>query len=328
MRGAERPAKVHWTHPFLSPLQPLSAEAAQQTFMEITDDVYRKEEIEKVLQFTDNMPLAIDLMAHLSDYEGLTNVLARWDTERTAVLSVGFDRKSNLDASIQLSISSPRITSNSKELLGLLSILPDGLSDAELVQSKLPIPNILSCKAVLLATSLAYQDSNRRLRSLMPVREHVQQFLPPPIALVQCLCRLFYALLELYKKYQGEQLGPMVTQITQNLANFQEVLQRGVYDNALDLRDTIHSISTLSSFYKITGRGPLALIECIQPIVSGLDDHHLKIQFMTQVLSSYYYYPTFNGEQIITQVMSILELVNNPLLECGCSSFSGYHNLI
>ncbi|KAJ7814848.1 P-loop containing nucleoside triphosphate hydrolase protein [Mycena olivaceomarginata] len=223
MRGAERPAKVHWTHPFLSPLQPLSAEAAKQTFMEITDNVYRKEEVEKILQFTDNMPLAVDLMAHLSDYEGLSNVLARWDTERTAVLSVGYDRKSNVDASIQLSLSSPRITSNSKELLSLLSILPDGLSDAELVQSKLPIPNILSCKSVLLATSLAYQDSNWRLRSLMPVREHVQQFLSPSTALVQCLRKLFYALLELYMKYSGEQLWPVMKQITQNLANFQEV---------------------------------------------------------------------------------------------------------
>jgi hypothetical protein len=94
MRGAERPTKVYWTHPFLLPLQPLSAEAAQQTFKEITDNVYRKEEITQILQFTDNMPLAVDLMAHLSDYEGLSNVLARWDTERTALLSVGYDRKS------------------------------------------------------------------------------------------------------------------------------------------------------------------------------------------------------------------------------------------
>jgi hypothetical protein len=127
----------------------------------ITDHVCGKEEVQKILQFTDHMPLVVDLIAHLSDYEDLSNVLARWDTERTALLSVGYDRRSNLDASIQLSISSPRITSNSKELLSLLLILPDGLSDAELVQSKLPIPNILSWGAVLLATSLAYQDSNR-----------------------------------------------------------------------------------------------------------------------------------------------------------------------
>jgi hypothetical protein len=296
--------------------------------MEITDNVYRKEEVEKILQFTDNMPLAVDLVAHLSDYEGLPSVLARWDTERTALLSVGYDRKSSLDASIQLSLSSPQITSNSKELLSLLSILPDGLSDAELVQSKLPIPNILSCKSVLVATSLVYQDSNQRLRSLMPVREHVQQFLPSSTALVQCLHKLFCALLELYSKYNGEQLGPVMNQITQNLANFQEVLQQGLYNSALDLRDTIYGIATLCSFYRITKRGALSLIDHIQCILPGLDDHQLKIQFMTQVLLSYHYYPTFDGEQIITQGVSILELVNNPLPECECSSFSGPHNLI
>jgi hypothetical protein len=75
--------------------------------MEITDNVYGKEDIEKILQFTDNMPLAVDLVAHLSDYESLSSVLARWDTEKTALLSVGYDRKSNLDISIQLSLSSP-----------------------------------------------------------------------------------------------------------------------------------------------------------------------------------------------------------------------------
>jgi hypothetical protein len=160
------------------------------------------------------------------------------------------------------------------------------------------------------------------------VRENVQQLLPLSIALVLCLHKLFYALLELYKKYKGEQLGPVIKQITQNLANFQEVLQRGLYDNALDLRDTIYSISTLSSFYTITGRGALPLIEYTQPIVRGLDDYHLKIHFMTQHFHSYNFYPTFDREQIITQGLNIVELVNNPCLECECSSFSGHHNLI
>ncbi|KAJ7895614.1 P-loop containing nucleoside triphosphate hydrolase protein, partial [Mycena olivaceomarginata] len=225
MRGAERPAKVHWTHPFLPPLEPLSDDAAHQTFMDITDNAYAIEDINQLLQFTDNMPLAVDLIAHLVDYEGLSNVLTRWETEKTSLLSVGHDRKSNLDASISLSLSSPRITSDSKELLSLLSILPNGLSDADLVQSNLPIPDILSCKATLQATSLAYQDDNKQLLSLMPVREHIQQFLPPSQSLMQSLRKHFYELLELYQKYNGEQLQPVVNQITLNLGNLQEVLQ-------------------------------------------------------------------------------------------------------
>ncbi|KAJ6477734.1 hypothetical protein C8R45DRAFT_1157670, partial [Mycena sanguinolenta] len=179
MRGAERPARVKWTHPFLLPLQPLSNHAAKQTFMDITDNSYSAEDFNQLLSFTDNLPLAVDLLAHLVDCEGLDNVLARWETEKTAMLSVGYDRKSNLDASINLSLSSPRITSESKGLLSLLSILPNGLSDAELIQSKLPISHILTCKAALVATSLAYQSSNKRLLVLMPVREHIQKSSPP-----------------------------------------------------------------------------------------------------------------------------------------------------
>ncbi|KAJ7735058.1 hypothetical protein B0H16DRAFT_1695756 [Mycena metata] len=55
----------------------------------------------------------------------------------------------------------------------------DGLSDAELTQSNLPIGNIQACKSVLIATSLAYKDTKSRLRSLVPIREHIQQFSPP-----------------------------------------------------------------------------------------------------------------------------------------------------
>ncbi|KAJ6538052.1 hypothetical protein B0H19DRAFT_1079130 [Mycena capillaripes] len=40
MRGAERPANVAWTRPFLLPLKPLVQGAAQKMFMEITDDRY------------------------------------------------------------------------------------------------------------------------------------------------------------------------------------------------------------------------------------------------------------------------------------------------
>ncbi|KAF8144503.1 hypothetical protein K438DRAFT_1782785 [Mycena galopus ATCC 62051] len=192
MRGAERPAKVGWTHPFLLPLQPLSHDAARQTFIEITDNSNTLEEMEQLLGFTDNMPLAVDRIAHLTDYEGFSSVLSRWKTEKTSLLSVGFDRQSSVDKSISLSLSSPRITSDSKELLSLLSILPNGLSEVELVQGKLGIPDILTCKAALLATSLAYRDTNQRLVLLIPIREYIQQFLPPSQSRMQPIHKMFY----------------------------------------------------------------------------------------------------------------------------------------
>jgi hypothetical protein len=137
MRGAERPSKVHWTRPFLSPLKPLDQKAARLTFMDIVDDKHDLEEVDKILSLTDNMPLAINLLAHLVDSEGCSNVLLRWEKENTLMISEGFDKRSNLNLSISLSLSSPRIKSlpQSQELLNLLGMLPDGPSDVDLVQT-------------------------------------------------------------------------------------------------------------------------------------------------------------------------------------------------
>ncbi|KAJ6473472.1 P-loop containing nucleoside triphosphate hydrolase protein, partial [Mycena vulgaris] len=205
IRGTERPASVRWTRPFLSALKPLRQDAARQTFMDIADDCHDIDDIDKVLLLTDNMPLAIDLMAHLVESEGCPNVLARWEQEKTSVISDGYDKRSNLDLSISMSLSSPRITSvpHCQELLSLLSMLPDGLSDLELVQSKLPIKDILRCKAALLSTSLAYGDDHRRFKTLVPIREYMARSYPPMDYLVQALLNYFHQLLELEYKYYG-----------------------------------------------------------------------------------------------------------------------------
>jgi hypothetical protein len=118
-------------------LKPLEHDAARQTFIDIADNIHNPKEVDQVLSLTDNMPLAINLLAHLVDSEGCSNVLSRWEEEKTSLISDGYDRRSNLDLSISLSLSSTRLDSfpHSNDLLSLLSILPDGLSDAELVLS-------------------------------------------------------------------------------------------------------------------------------------------------------------------------------------------------
>ncbi|KAJ7493534.1 P-loop containing nucleoside triphosphate hydrolase protein, partial [Mycena latifolia] len=196
MRGAGRPAKIRWTRPFLKPLTPLANDAAYQTFVDIADDFHASEDINQLLSLADNMPLAVDLIAHLAALEGCSSILSRWETEKTSLLSDGHDRRSNLDASIALSLSSSRMNSlpGAKTLLSLLSILPDGLSDVELLQSNLPIQEILRCKATLIGTSLAYTDGNQRLRSLVPIREHVFKFHPPSAHLIEPLRKHFHLL--------------------------------------------------------------------------------------------------------------------------------------
>ncbi|KAF8201888.1 hypothetical protein K438DRAFT_1758156 [Mycena galopus ATCC 62051] len=301
MRGAERPAKVAWTHPFLLPLQPLSNDAARQTFVEITDNSNTLEEMEQLLGFTDNLPLAVDLIAHLVDYEGFSTVLSRWKTEKTSLLSVGFDRQSSVDASISLSLSSPRITSNSKELLSLLSILPNGLSEAELVQGKLGIPDILTCKAALLATSLAYRDTNQRLMLLMPIREYIQQVLPPSQSRIQPIHKYFHALLLLFPKCQGEQLQLLFHQTTLNLANLQNILQQGLNAHAPILTDTIQNSYS-------------PLMDDILCLLSQLCDHQLETQVLTELFLTPHYWPVIS-EAMIAQGISYVEHIKDPILE-------------
>ncbi|KAJ7742806.1 hypothetical protein B0H16DRAFT_1018358 [Mycena metata] len=143
------------------------------------------------------MPLAIHLLAHLVDTEGCSMVLSRWKTEKTSLLSEGSDRKSNLDLSISLSLSSPRITSmpHSQDLLSLLSILPNGLSDVELRQTNFPIQDILGCKTALLRTALAYTDDHQRLKVLVPIREYMQNVLPAAAQMIRPLFKYFQELL-------------------------------------------------------------------------------------------------------------------------------------
>src|SRR6185312_6298351 len=134
MRGTERPAKVQWTRPFLVPLEPISQDAAVAAFMATTDNFSSQSEVEQVLQLTDNLPLAIDLLANLVDAEGCTPVLHAWETNKTSLLSAGLSPHTSLDVSIKLSLDSPRMTEGAKNLLALLAILPDGLSAALLLK--------------------------------------------------------------------------------------------------------------------------------------------------------------------------------------------------
>ena len=203
------------------------------------------------------MPLAIDLMAHLVDSEGCTTVLSRWDTEKTSLISDGYDRRTNLDMSIALSLSSPRVASVSgtKDLLSLLSILPDGISDLELRKSNFPIHNVLECKATLLRTSLAYISSQKRLKVLVPVREHIQRHHPAQLFIVEPLFQHYRELLELYEKHNRTMLAGIIPQITMNFANIQSLLTFRVQQEQLDHSQTIYSVIYLSNYSRLMRPG-------------------------------------------------------------------------
>ncbi|KAJ7452000.1 hypothetical protein FB451DRAFT_1524634 [Mycena latifolia] len=295
MRGAERPAKVQWTRPFLAPLKPLSDLAARDTFFAIAEDVHESKDVDEVLSLTDNMPLAVDLIAHAVDFEGSCSaVLARWKSEKTSLLSAGNDRKFNLDTSITISLSSSRMSTGAKDLLSLLSILPDGLSDVELVQSKLSINDIMTCKATLLATSLAYTDDKRRLKSLVPIREHMQCFYPPSSLLIHPLQKYFHQLLDLYQQYPGTQQGAgRVEHIALNVRNLGELLLQGLTQDNAKLVETIDCTLSMKFFMQSVNPGYYHLVDML--ITQAISHFHnftdlaLECRFYRQVGLHYFY---------------------------------------
>ncbi|KAJ7280681.1 P-loop containing nucleoside triphosphate hydrolase protein, partial [Mycena rebaudengoi] len=179
LRGAERPGKVQWTRPFVAPLEPLSNTAARQTFIDVADEGHDNASIKQLLELTGNLPLAVSLIASVAGSEGCAQALSRWKLESTWMLSEGYDQRSSLDISIMLSYTSSRMTQGAQRLLSILSMLPDGLSDADMVQAKLPIPDILACKATLIQTALAFVGQDQHLKVLVPIREHILHVNPP-----------------------------------------------------------------------------------------------------------------------------------------------------
>ncbi|KAJ7894440.1 hypothetical protein B0H14DRAFT_771315, partial [Mycena olivaceomarginata] len=319
MRGAEHPTKVHWTRPFLRALQPLNQEAARLTFADITDSGHSLEEVDQILSLADNMPLAISLLAHLADTEGCASVLSRWEKEKTSLISEGFDKRSNLDMSISLSLLSPQIQllPHSQELLSLLAILPDGLTDIDLIQSKLPLENVLKCKTALKSTALACSDKYKRLKLLMPIREYLQQHQPPGDHLVQSLFKYFQEMLKFYTDYQGTQSSSStIHQIKSNLTNIQNILKWGLKQKQPVLSNSIYCVCYLSLFNQSNMQVQTPLFGQIWDILPQPSDHRLEAYFLIESIGVWQYYPIYDPEALASQVLELFEHFDDPDLKC------------
>ncbi|KAJ7829901.1 hypothetical protein B0H13DRAFT_1916190 [Mycena leptocephala] len=297
--------------------KPLEQAAARQTFIDITDNRHDPNEVDKVLSLTDNLPLAISLIAHLVDSEDCFHVLSRWEEEKTSLISDGYDRTSNLDLSISLSLSSPRLNPHSKDLLSLLSMLPDGFSDVELVQSKLPIDNILSCKAALVGTTLAYRDEHKRLKVLVPIREYMQKIQPPGDHLIRPLLKHFQELLEFYVEYQGNQSSSStVARVSSNYSNIQNVLQNGLQQGHPDLVNSIYCACNLNTFSDIMGQGATSLIQQIRNVLPRPYDHRLQAYFSMEQLNSWTLHSISNPDTLVSNALEHFKEFDDPDLKC------------
>ncbi|KAJ7144055.1 hypothetical protein C8R44DRAFT_865050 [Mycena epipterygia] len=278
MRGQERPLKVRWTRPFLPPLRPLASEAARETFVNIAgEDPEDDFCIAELLALTGNLPLAVNLMARLASFEGCMRLLSRYRSAKVSVLSDGYSKETDLQTSLRLSLSSPRVLSSpgALQLLSLLSLLPDGVLESDLVNSSCPIPDLMRCKTTLLRTALAYIDTDHRLKVLVPVREYIVSTDPPSIPLVRSLRQYWDQLLALRTTYQLPS-GDLIPRIADNVGNITSVLQYSVDVGDPDLKDIVYNIFHLNEFTLSTSGSFTPLMTNITDLVERVDDNQLR----------------------------------------------------
>ncbi|KAJ7743777.1 hypothetical protein B0H16DRAFT_1322450, partial [Mycena metata] len=317
LRGSERPLKVRWTRPFLEPLQPLSDVAARQTFVDISDESEDAKAIDDLLRLSDNLPLALTLLANIASFEGSERVLSRWETEKTSFLSKGFDQRSNLDSSIMLSISSPRMLAvpGAHDLLRFLSLLPDGISDSDLVQSDLPIDKLPQSKTTLIRTSLAYEDSYKRLKLLSPIREYVLNAHPPPTSLVRPIQQHLNDLIILWRNFQRLPPGDLVSRIQGNLGNLHGVLTYSLQNDPSNLEATVRAVLYFNSFSAMS-RSP-TLMRRIGAVIGSIEDHRLRGMYITERFSSWVDFNDADSATIIEEGIAHFQLAQDPRSEGG-----------
>ncbi|KAJ6533417.1 hypothetical protein DFH09DRAFT_1181376 [Mycena vulgaris] len=281
MRGAERPGQVKWTRPFLLPLNRLNDMAARQTFLDIVDQV-EDDELTALLALTDNLPLAITLMANVASFEGAESLLNRWADETTSLLSEGSDKETNLDKSIMISLSSGRMLSNpqARELLSLMSLLPDGISEEALMQMKLPFsPHVARSKSTLLRCSLIYSAADGRLRTLAPIREYVRGKLPPSAESFDGLRAYFYDLAGLFRNFTDLPNRELIQRLSSEFTNIRAVTSYAL-TKSLHLEDTVRCTIDLLHFNTSAKTGSFDFSDAVDRTVERLGDPVLKGDYL------------------------------------------------
>ena len=179
MRGAERPKETAWTLPMLPPLTNFPRDAAKCTWESLAGTC--DEWAEKLIDAVDCLPLAVTLLGSLAEVSTAETLWERWQKENIALIEKEKgDKLASLEFSISLSFKSNRMAADgfSKRLLGILSLLPDGMpasTSPEFRRLFPDIPDISRSLDTLLKCSLAIRTADRRVQVNSLIRHYCER---------------------------------------------------------------------------------------------------------------------------------------------------------
>ncbi|KAF7368415.1 NB-ARC domain-containing protein [Mycena venus] len=225
-------------------------------------------------------------MASVASYEGYSGTLHRWKNEHTAPLSHGNNKGTNLEKSILISLTSPRMAStpDAKQLLSLLSLLPDGITDRDLIASNISIPRILAAKSLLLRTSLAQVDHGGRLKVLSPIREYISTFYPAHEDLIRPLRNYWQDLLKLWYSQKGNVSSDIFPQLTNNVGNIESLLLHGLTKEQDVESSTLISIVDLNFFSQSMLKGVISLATLLPAHIKSSGDKKVQFRYILSCL--------------------------------------------
>jgi len=252
-RGSILPQFVSWSNSDSATLEPFSAQAALETFKDMTNKQLSKEEdkvARNLLDAVDRMPLAVSLLAQLANRgNSVTELFSRWIQERSALLCMhDTDRRHSVGTSISLSITMLCEADESHEslkLLGLCSMLPDGVRP-EVFKSIQPLfNNIHRARDTLAAYSLINVGTDRVIKTLSPIRHLVLERHPPQLTHQEALHSIYFDIANRLPKVVNERYKEVAAEVTPEMGNLCSVLLTLIHRPS---EQVVYSVRRFTSF--------------------------------------------------------------------------------
>ncbi|KAG8926089.1 hypothetical protein FRC02_009214 [Tulasnella sp. 418] len=240
MRGGQYPSSntIEWSTPRLPSLTQLDLDAAEEAFLKISPDAAGDPELRKLLQKLDCMPLAITLMAKLSEAgETIPDLLSQWGTERTRLLDQpGGDRRTSIEVSIKLSLQSRAVKGypDAIRLLSVLAMLPAGAALTRLPQLCPSIPSWRAALRILRGAALVYDSADRsRVHLLSPIQSYILLHHPLEHGLLEELRTGYYDLAPSEKTdIDDPDFNDISKQLAEEEVNMEAILINALHDES------------------------------------------------------------------------------------------------
>ncbi|WP_290058761.1 tetratricopeptide repeat protein [Amycolatopsis solani] len=267
-RGRQRPPGVPWCDAVEVP--PLKLADARELFLSVAGRRFAADPVlEPLLVAQDGLPLTVELLAYRAEGEpDLAGLWRRWRAKRHSLItsgSLGF--RAGPEVSFEVSINGPRMTGTARRLLGLLSVLPDGIAHADL---DVLVPEDPEAASTLRKAGLAFDEADR-LHVLRPIRDHVETTHPIPAEDLDLLVRHWSGLAVRWAARIDRAGGAeAVTRLTAEYGNVDAMLERGLA--AEDPVPALDAAIALAKYLAATGLGSARILHTAREAANRAGD--------------------------------------------------------